>query len=164
MLCLVVVGTLVSSYPFEVPTSACEDMTPKGPGHENSKPQNSKLPYDFVLERTTIRSSDTVEFTIRGDKVKHFAAFMVQARDDKSATPLKPLGTFQPKDGNARTVTCSAEDVSNFARQIFTIVSCLLYLNCAQSSRFPDSIHLVVVAEINCSYKIWFSRCKCCHN
>lgn len=112
VLCLVGVATLVSGYPFEVPTSACEDMTPKGPGHENKVPETSKVPFDFVLERSTIRNSDTVEFTIRSDKAKSFSGFMVQARDDKSATPLKPLGTFQPKGSNARTVACSAENVS----------------------------------------------------
>ncbi|XP_054282289.1 putative defense protein 1 [Macrosteles quadrilineatus] len=99
---------LAASYPFEVPVSACVDMMPKGPGHNDVAAQNSKIPYDFSLERVTIRSSDSVEFTIRQKAGgPTFAAFMVQARSGNSPTPL---GTFQPKGDNARTVTCSADN------------------------------------------------------
>lgn len=37
---------LTEAYPFEVAKAACEDMTPKGPGHQNVSAQNSKVNID----------------------------------------------------------------------------------------------------------------------
>uniref|UniRef100_A0A1B6LGD7 Reelin domain-containing protein n=1 Tax=Graphocephala atropunctata TaxID=36148 RepID=A0A1B6LGD7_9HEMI len=108
VLSVAAVVRLSSAYPFEVPASACVTMTPKGPGHNDAAPQNSKIPFDFSLERSTIRNSDTVEFTIsQKSGGPTFSGFMVQARAGNSPTPL---GTFQPKGDNARTVACSAEN------------------------------------------------------
>ncbi|KAG8258525.1 putative defense protein 3 [Homalodisca vitripennis] len=108
ILSLAAVAQLTSGYPFEVPTAACVDMTPKGPGHNNAAPQNSKVPFDFALQKNSISNSETVEFSINQKPGgPTFAGFMVQARAGNSPTPI---GTFQPKGDNARTVTCSAEN------------------------------------------------------
>lgn len=109
VLCVIsTVTKLTVALPNEVPYSACEDMKAKGPGHRYAIPQNSKAPYEYKFQHKSIKNTESLEFTIhQKDGGKPFKAFMIQARDDSSETPSKPIGTFWPKDDNARTVTCT---------------------------------------------------------
>lgn len=98
-----------------VPDSACVDMRPKGPGHRYADPQptSTKAPYEFKLDHSTIRNTESVEFTIRAKHAdKPFQGFMIQVRDDDSETPTMPIGTFWSKSDDSRTVECTNPYVS----------------------------------------------------
>lgn len=47
---------LTEAYPFEVAKAACEDMSPKGPGHQNVSAQNSKVnnTYNYSIKSTIL--------------------------------------------------------------------------------------------------------------
>lgn len=89
-------------YSAGAPADACENMTPQ----HHVDPQKSAAPYILEVSQQSVKSGDTVELTLRGQKPSNtFKGFMVQARVGDT-----PVGQFQiaPDYKYAQTLSCGS--------------------------------------------------------
>lgn len=89
---------LVESTPEGAPFHACESMDPAHGG----EPQTTPCPFKFLLDKTKVRSNETVVFKIKAPRDTKFKGFMVQARNEQQT----PVGYFELCSHNIKIISC----------------------------------------------------------
>uniref|UniRef100_A0A336KCX4 CSON005752 protein n=1 Tax=Culicoides sonorensis TaxID=179676 RepID=A0A336KCX4_CULSO len=91
---------LIHGFSKGAPTSACDDMVPQ----HHVAAQTSKVPYDLVLSKNSIKAGDTIQITLKGKSAENkIKGLLVQARVGNS-----PVGKFSVPSNNpyAQTIDC----------------------------------------------------------
>lgn len=115
------------AYSSGAPESVCSDMTPKHP----VDPQKTKFPYKISVSKNEVKSGETVDITVGGDK--NFKGYLLQVRDGDKA-----VGTFVVSDSDKYTRAINCNDIKGVST-VFVIsnrMSDKFVLNKLKSSNF----------------------------